>query len=193
MTRSCLRSLAQPWAARRVSGPNKTPGGGRRSARFAAESAIPAARTTHFLLSMSSKLIRPRRALPLLAVLVACVSLPAIASAATSFTVKWSRSALLENPNKGGALLSVACAPAGATADGDDHYGHNHDWQDLHEPERSAAVCRRRCQGECLGRRSIRRAPRRDGAGRRLTPATRSPRSRARPRASASPSTHPAT
>jgi hypothetical protein len=88
------------------------------SARFAAESAIPAARTTHFLLSMSSKLIRSTRALPLLAVLVACLSLPAIASAATSYSVKWNRSALLENPSRGGALDSVACAPTGTTTTG---------------------------------------------------------------------------
>ena len=68
---------------------------------------------------MSSKFIRPTRALPLLlAVLAACLSLPAIASAATAYSMKWSRSALLENPNKGGALLSVACAPVGATSTG---------------------------------------------------------------------------
>ncbi|HEX3804735.1 MAG TPA: hypothetical protein VHV75_18065 [Solirubrobacteraceae bacterium] len=59
---------------------------------------------------MSSKLIRPKRALPLLALLVACLSLPAMASAA-SYSIKWNKSALLENPNKGGALDSVACAP----------------------------------------------------------------------------------
>lgn len=66
---------------------------------------------------MSSKLIRPTRALPLLAVLIACMSLPAIASA-TSYSMKWSKSALLENPSNGGALLSVACAPTGATTTG---------------------------------------------------------------------------
>jgi hypothetical protein len=59
---------------------------------------------------MRSTLISPKRALPLLAVLVACLSLPALASAA-SYSVKWSKSALLENPTKGGALDSIACAP----------------------------------------------------------------------------------
>ncbi len=59
---------------------------------------------------MRSTLIRPKRALPLFAVLVACLSLPALASAA-SYSMKWSKSALLENPTKGGALDSIACAP----------------------------------------------------------------------------------
>lgn len=60
---------------------------------------------------MSDRLLRPTRILTLAAVLAACLALPALASA-TSFTVKWSRSALLLNPNRGYALDSVTCAPS---------------------------------------------------------------------------------
>jgi hypothetical protein len=81
------------------------------SARFAAESVNRAARTTPFLLSITSKITRLKWALALATVLVAFVALPAFASA-TTYSMKWSRSALLENPKKGGALSSISCAPA---------------------------------------------------------------------------------
>jgi hypothetical protein len=62
---------------------------------------------------MSSKTICLKRALALLVVSLAFLSLPAIASAA-SYSVKWNRSVSLENPNQGGALDSVSCAPTAA-------------------------------------------------------------------------------
>jgi len=76
---------------------------------------------------MSSKLIRPTRALPLLAVLIACMSLPAIASAATSYSMKWSRSALLENPSNGGRAVVGRLR-----AHGGDNHGHDDDWHNHH-------------------------------------------------------------
>jgi hypothetical protein len=63
------------------------------------------------LLSITSKITRLRWALALATVLVAFVALPAFASA-TTYSLKWSRSAPLENPKKGGALSSISCAPA---------------------------------------------------------------------------------
>jgi hypothetical protein len=65
------------------------------------------------LLSITSKISRLKWALALATVLVAFVALPAFASA-TTYSMKWSRSALLENPKKGGALSSISCAPASA-------------------------------------------------------------------------------
>jgi len=60
---------------------------------------------------MSSKTFPPRRALSLIAVLAAVLALPAFAGAATTHSMKWDRSVLLENPTKGGALDDVSCAP----------------------------------------------------------------------------------
>jgi hypothetical protein len=81
------------------------------SARFAAESSNSAGRTTLLVVSMSFKQNRPLRALALAAVLIACLALPAVAGAA-SYSMKWSRSVPLLNPNDGGGFDSVACAPA---------------------------------------------------------------------------------
>ncbi len=55
-------------------------------------------------------MIRPMRLLPLLAVLAACLSLPAIAGAKTSYSMKWNKSALLVNPSQGNGLDSIGCA-----------------------------------------------------------------------------------
>ena len=63
---------------------------------------------------MRAKLISPTRALPLLAVVAACLALPAFTNGAT-FSMKWNRSVPLENPNDGGALESVSCAPVTRT------------------------------------------------------------------------------
>jgi hypothetical protein len=65
---------------------------------------------------MSSKTIRPVRALPLLAVLAAFLALPAFASAAATYSMRWNGSVALENPNDGGGFDSVSCAPAAAGA-----------------------------------------------------------------------------
>ncbi|MCL2417678.1 MAG: hypothetical protein FWD04_00170 [Conexibacteraceae bacterium] len=63
---------------------------------------------------MSSTLTSLKRILPLIAVLAACVAVPAIASAAgSSSVIKWGKSHALENPNKGGAFDAVSCAPSG--------------------------------------------------------------------------------
>jgi hypothetical protein len=66
---------------------------------------------------MSSKPNRPLRVLALIAVLAACLALPAVAGA-TTYSMKWSRSVPLLNPNDGGGFDSVACAPmvAGTTS-----------------------------------------------------------------------------
>lgn len=63
---------------------------------------------------MSSKLTFPLRVLALLALLAAWLTLPASASA-TTYSMKWNRSVPLENPNAGGALESVSCAPVTRT------------------------------------------------------------------------------
>jgi hypothetical protein len=62
------------------------------------------------LLSITSNITRLKWALAVVTVLVAFVALPAFASA-TTYSLKWSRSALIENPKKGGALSSIGCAP----------------------------------------------------------------------------------
>lgn len=54
--------------------------------------------------------IRPLRTLAPLAVCVLALALPAAAFAATHI-VKWNRSVLLDNPNRGGGLDAVSCAP----------------------------------------------------------------------------------
>lgn len=59
---------------------------------------------------MSAKPNRPPRALVLVAVLLACLALPAVAGAA-AYSMKWSKSVALLNPNYGGGFDSVACAP----------------------------------------------------------------------------------
>ena len=60
---------------------------------------------------MSSKPIRPLRVLALLAMLAACLmALPAVAAAST-YSMKWSRSVALLNPNDGGGFDAVSCAP----------------------------------------------------------------------------------
>lgn len=55
--------------------------------------------------------IRPLRPLALVAVLSACLALPAFASA-TGYSMHWGRSVALLNPNDGGGLDSVGCAPS---------------------------------------------------------------------------------
>jgi hypothetical protein len=60
---------------------------------------------------MSSKTIRSLCALALAAVAAACVALPALATT-NSPSVKWARSVPLLNPNDGGGLDAVSCAPA---------------------------------------------------------------------------------
>ncbi len=55
-------------------------------------------------------MIRPMRLLPLLAVLAACLSLPAIAGAKVSYSMKWNKSALLVNPSQGNGLDAIGCA-----------------------------------------------------------------------------------
>jgi hypothetical protein len=66
---------------------------------------------------MSSQTIRPPRVLALVAVLAAFLALPSFAGA-TTYTMKWSRSVSLLNPNDGGGFDAVSCAPdvAGSTA-----------------------------------------------------------------------------
>ncbi|MDE3131277.1 MAG: hypothetical protein KGL16_08990 [Acidobacteriota bacterium] len=60
-----------------------------------------------------SRSIRPLRVLSLVAVLAACLALPAVAGA-TSYSMKWGRSVPLLNPNVGGGFASIGCAPAAA-------------------------------------------------------------------------------
>lgn len=59
---------------------------------------------------MSLKSIRPTRVLALIAVLAAFLATPALAGAATH-SMKWAKSVLLENPNRGGGLDAIGCAP----------------------------------------------------------------------------------
>ena len=70
----------------------------------------PAARNYALLPSISSSPIRPLRVLALIAALSPFVLLPAAADAATH-TIRWNRSVLLDNPNRGGGLSSIGCAP----------------------------------------------------------------------------------
>jgi hypothetical protein len=70
-----------------------------------------AARNTQLLLFFRSRSIRPLRLLSLVAVLAACLALPAVAGA-TSFSMHWGRSVGLLNPNDGGGLASIGCAPS---------------------------------------------------------------------------------
>jgi hypothetical protein len=62
---------------------------------------------------MSSKPNRPLRALAVIAVIAAFLALPAFAGA-TTYSMKWSKSVGLLNPNDGGGFDSVACAPVAA-------------------------------------------------------------------------------
>ncbi len=55
-------------------------------------------------------MIRPMRLLPLLAVLAACLSLPAMAGAKVTYSMKWNKSALLVNPSKGDGLDAISCS-----------------------------------------------------------------------------------
>ena len=59
---------------------------------------------------MSPSLNRTQRLLVLAAVFGALLVLPAVAAAATHI-VRWNRSVLLDNPNRGGGLDAVSCAP----------------------------------------------------------------------------------
>jgi hypothetical protein len=63
------------------------------------------------LLFFRSRSIRPLRLLSLVAVLTACLALPGVAGA-TSFSMHWGRSVGLLNPNDGGGLDSIGCAPS---------------------------------------------------------------------------------
>lgn len=60
---------------------------------------------------MRSTSIRPLRVLSVVAVLAACLALPAVAGA-TTFSMHWGRSVGLLNPNDGGGFASIGCAPA---------------------------------------------------------------------------------
>jgi hypothetical protein len=71
----------------------------------------PAARTTHLLVLIRSRQIPSRWLLALIAVLAACLALPAGAGAATFYSVRWAPSVSLVNPNTGGGLDAAACAP----------------------------------------------------------------------------------
>ena len=64
---------------------------------------------------MSSKIIRPIRLLPILAVLAACLSLPALAGAKVTYSMKWNKSAVLVNPTKGDGLDSIGCSSTAKT------------------------------------------------------------------------------
>ena len=64
---------------------------------------------------MSSKILRPIRLLPILAVLAACLSLPALASAKVTYSMKWNKSAVLVNPTKGDGLDSIGCSSTAKT------------------------------------------------------------------------------
>jgi hypothetical protein len=61
---------------------------------------------------MRSRSISPLRLLSLVAVLAACLVVPALAGAASTYSMKWARSVSLLNPNDGGGLDSIGCAPA---------------------------------------------------------------------------------
>ena len=63
---------------------------------------------------MSSTTIRPLRVLAFIAVLGACLALPAV-SAASTYSMKWNRSVSLLNPNDGGGFDAVSCAPNSTT------------------------------------------------------------------------------
>lgn len=67
------------------------------------------------LLSLRSHPSRHLKLLALVAALLGCLALPAVASA-TRYTVKWGRAVPLLNPNDGGGFDAVGCAPATATS-----------------------------------------------------------------------------
>ena len=64
---------------------------------------------------MRSSSIRPLRLLALISALSSFMLLAAAAHAATH-TIRWNRSVLIDNANRGGGLVSIGCAPTVATS-----------------------------------------------------------------------------